>query len=53
MWPGFDSQIRRYLWVEVVGSLLSTGTPVFPSPKKSKFDFICVDLLMSIYSVPN
>ena len=35
MWPGFDSQIRRHMWVEFVGSLLCTerfspGTPVFP-----------------------
>ena len=24
MWPGFDSQIRLHMWVEFVGSLLST-----------------------------
>ena len=35
MWPGFDSQTRRHMWVEFVGSLLSTerfspGTPVSP-----------------------
>ena len=24
MWPGFDSQIRRQMWVEFVGSLLCT-----------------------------
>ena len=33
--PGFDSQIRRQMWFEVVGSLLcterfSSGTPVSP-----------------------
>ena len=33
MWPGFDSQIWRHMWVEFVGSLLCTetfspGTPV-------------------------
>ena len=38
MWPGFDSQIRRQMWVEFVGSLLCTerfspGTPVSPLPK--------------------
>ena len=32
MWPGFDSQIRRHMWAEFVGSLLCTerfspGTP--------------------------
>ena len=35
LWPGFDSQIRRQMWVEFVGSLLCTerfspGTPVSP-----------------------
>jgi len=35
MWPGFDSRIRRQMWVEFVGSLLCTerfspGTPVSP-----------------------
>ena len=35
MWPGFDSQIRRQVWAEFVGSPLCTerfspGTPVSP-----------------------
>ena len=35
MWSGFESQIRRQMWVEFVGSLLCTerfslGTPVSP-----------------------
>ena len=35
LWPGFDSQIWRHMWVEFVGSLLCTerfspGTPVSP-----------------------
>ena len=35
LWPGFDSQTRRHMWVEFVGSLLCTerfspGTPVSP-----------------------
>ena len=39
MWPGFDSQIRRHMWVEFVGSLLCTerfspGTLVSPLLKK-------------------
>ena len=43
MWPGFDSQTWRHMWVEFVGSLLCTerfspGTPVFPSPQKPTFD---------------
>ena len=47
MWPGFDSQIRRHMWVEFVGSLLCTerffpGTPVSPLLKKPPFDLICV-----------
>lgn len=25
MWPGFDSEIRRHLWVEFGGSLLCTS----------------------------
>jgi len=38
MWPAFDSQIRRQMWVEFVGSLLcterfSSGTPVSPLVK--------------------
>ena len=39
MWPGFDSQTRRHMWVEFVGSLLCTegfspGTLVSPLLKK-------------------
>ena len=35
MWSGFDSQIRRHMWVEFVGSLLCTerfspDTPISP-----------------------
>ena len=45
MWPGLDSQTRRHMWVEFVGSLLCTekfspGIPVLPSPQKPKFDLI-------------
>ena len=29
MWPGFDSQIRRHMWVEFVGSLLRLLQEVF------------------------
>jgi len=44
-WPGFDSQIRRQMWVEFVNSLVCTerfspGTPVSPLLKKPKFDLI-------------
>ena len=31
----------------------SPGTPVFPSPQKPTIDFICFNLLISIYSVPD
>ena len=43
MWPGFDSQTRRHMCAEFVGSLLSTertfspGTPVFPSLLKNQY----------------
>ena len=45
MWPGFDCQIRRQIWVEFVGSLLwterfSPGTPVSPFLQKPKFYLI-------------
>ena len=45
MWPGFDSQNRRHVWVEFVGSLLcssgfSRGAAVFPLLKKQRFDLI-------------
>ena len=48
MWPGFDSQTRRHMWVEFVGSLLCTerfspGTPVSPLLKKPTFDLSCVN----------
>ena len=48
MWPGFDSQTRRHMWVEFVGSLLCTerfspGTPVSPFLKNQQFDLICVN----------
>ena len=52
VWPGFDSQTRRHMWVEFVGSLLCTErfflrglTPVFPSTLKAKFDLICVNFV--------
>jgi len=48
MWRGFDSQIRRQMWVEFVGSLLcaerfSPGTPVSSLLKRPSFDLICVN----------
>ena len=49
MWPGFDSQTLRYMWVDFVGSLLcferfSVGTLVFPFASKTSYvlyDFTC------------
>ena len=57
MWPGFDSQIRRHMWVEFVGfsSLhreVFSGNSGFPSPQKPKFDLIVLIINFS-YSVPN
>ena len=45
MWPGFDSQTGRHMWVEFVGCLLCTerflsGYSGFPSPQKPTFDLI-------------
>ena len=42
MWPGFDSQIRRHMWVEFGGSVLCTerfsaGTLVSPLLKNQHF----------------
>ena len=43
MWPGFDSQARRHMWIEfVVGSRpcsegFSPGSPVFLPPQKATF----------------
>ena len=48
MWPGFDSQTQRHMWIEFVVSLLcierfSPGTPVSrPSPQKPTFDLTCM-----------
>ena len=59
MWPGFDSQMRRQMWVEFVGSLLCTerfspGTSVSPLPKNPKFEFDLIVLIANlIYRVPN
>ena len=41
MWPGFDSQIRRHMWVEFVGGLLGTErfslcTPGSPLLRKNQ-----------------
>ena len=47
-WPGFDSLIRRHMWVEFVGSLLCTerfspSTPVSPLLEKPAFNLTCVN----------
>ena len=50
MWPGCDSQTRRHMWVEFVGSLLCTerfspGTPV--SPLLNNQHLICFALVVN------
>ena len=40
VWPGFDSQTRRHMWVEFVGSLLCTE---WFSPQKPTFHLVCVN----------
>jgi len=55
MWPGFDSQTRRHVWIEFVCFLLCT---VFLrvlrfSPLLKNQYLLQYDLLISVYSVPN
>ena len=52
MWRGFDSQTRRHMWVEFVGSLLCSerffsGYSGFPLSSKTNisFDLIFIDLI--------
>ena len=60
MWPGFDSQNRRHMWVEFVGSLLCTerlcsgysGYSGFPLSSKTSTWLELRKLLISVYSVP-
>ena len=55
MWPGFDSQTRRHMWVEFVGSRLCTERffSGFPLSSKTNISLDLRQLLISIYSVPN
>ena len=59
MWPRFDSQTQLHTWAEFVGSLLCmdrffSGYSSFPlSSRLTVDDLICVNLLISVYSVPN
>ena len=57
MWPGFDSQTQRHMWVEFVGFLLCnerffSGYPGFPLSSKKKKRLFYFDLIISIYNVP-
>ena len=57
MWLRFDSQTRRHMWIEFVGSLLCSekffsGYSGFPISQKPTFDLIYVNLF-SVYGVPN
>ena len=53
MWPGFDSQTRRHMWVEFVCSLLCSESFVLrvlrfsPLLKKPKFDLIWFQITVS------
>ena len=45
MWPGFDSQTRRHMWVEfcrfsTLHREVFSGYSDFPSPQKPTFDLI-------------
>ena len=57
MWPGFDSQIRRQMWVAGVCWFSSlhrevfSGNSGFPSPQKLKFDFIVLIVNLSYSAV--
>ena len=50
MWPGFDSQTRRHMWVEFIvvsrpcSKGLSPSPPVFPPSSKSNFAKFQFDL---------
>ena len=61
MWPGFDSQTRRHMWVEFVGSILcserfSPGYSGFPLSSKNlhliKFDLYEFQFTVFPISVP-
>ena len=52
MWPGFDSQTRRHMWVGLLvlysaQRVFSPGTPVFPSPQKPTFDLVWFEMTVS------
>ena len=58
IWLGFDSQIRRHMWVEFVGSLLCTerfspGTPVSLLLKNQHLTDLIVLIVNFSYSAPN
>ena len=53
MWPRFDSQIWRHMWVEFVGSLLCTerfspGTPVSPLLKNHHLTWFVLIVNLSL-----
>ena len=58
MCPGFDSQTRRHMWTEFVGSVLCSerffsGYSGFPLSSKTNIWFDWFDLIYLIYSLPN
>ena len=61
MWPGFDFQTRRHMWVEFVGSLLCSGRfspgysgffPLLKNLHLIKFDLYEFQFTVSPISVP-
>ena len=58
MWPVFNSRLNvicglSLLFLYSPTRDLSPATLVFPSPQKPTFDLITINLLISVYSVPN
>ena len=59
MWPGFDFQIWRHMWVEFLASLLCTerfspGAPVSPLLRSQHLTWLDLcRFLISVCSVPN
>ena len=59
MWPGFDSQTQRHMWVEFVGSLLCSDRffseyssfPLSTKKKTTIFALILFALILSVFPI--
>ena len=51
--PDSASYVGWVCWFSTLHQEVFSGYSGFPSPQKPKFDLICVNLLISIYSVPD